>query len=190
MSFWVAPERQAEFEVVYEAEIRPWLAEQGIEEYPGRGRPTIEGVFSRLFVFPNPALIDSARHRLLGNRDLPELLRRFGQAFDSQQDGGLLKAAFRAYRTPLPHLRSVVAGEGSSRPLGPGRGRWSTLDVTDGLSGPMVQAILQDRQGHMWFGTRNNGVSRYDGEAVYQVLDRYRGIDRPRGVSQQRPDQG
>ena len=54
----------------------------------------------------------------------------------------------------------------------------------------MVQAILQDRQGHMWFGTRNNGVSRYDGEAVYQVLDRYRGIDRPRGVSQQRPDQG
>jgi ligand-binding sensor domain-containing protein len=28
----------------------------------------------------------------------------------------------------------------------------------------MVQAILQDRQGHMWFGTCNNGVSRYDGE--------------------------
>lgn len=107
-----------------------------------------------------------------------ERLVQYGEVFDSQEDGGLLRVAFRSYSAPLRQIRSVAAGPGTSRPLGPGRGRWSTLDVTDGLSGPMVQAILQDRQGHMWFGTRNNGVSRYEGEAVHQVLDRYRGIDR------------
>lgn len=87
MSFWVAPERHAEFEVLYEAEIRPWLAEQGIEEYPGRGRPTIDGVFSRLFVFPNPALIDSAHMRVRSNREFIERLGQYGEVFDSQEDG-------------------------------------------------------------------------------------------------------
>lgn len=54
ISFWVPSERHAEFAVLYEAEIRSWLAEQGIEEHPVRGRPTIDGVFPCLFVFPNP----------------------------------------------------------------------------------------------------------------------------------------
>ena len=163
LSFWVPPERHAEFEVVYEAEIRPWMEAHGLQAYPGPGRPTLEGVFSRLYVFPNADLIDSTRQALRGNRELLEALRRYGKTFDSKEDGGLLKAAFRTYRAPLTELRTVAAGEGTTRALGPGRGRWHTLDVTDGLAGPMVQAILQDRQGHMWFGTLNNGVSRYDG---------------------------
>ena len=163
LSFWVPPERHAEFELVYETEIRPWMEAQGFDESPDSGRPTIADVFSRLYVFANPARIDSAREHLRGNRELLESLRRYGERFDSQEDGGRLKAAFRAYRAPLTQLRSVAAGEGSTRALGPGRGRWHTLDVTDGLAGPMVQSILQDRLGQMWFGTRNNGVSRYDG---------------------------
>ena len=40
--------------------------------------------------------------------------------------------------------------------------RFSHLDVDDGLSGNSVRAILQDRQGFMWFGTWN-GLNRYDG---------------------------
>lgn len=39
-----------------------------------------------------------------------------------------------------------------------------SLGVEDGLSQNMVYAILQDRQGFMWFGTQN-GLNRYDGNS-------------------------
>lgn len=37
-----------------------------------------------------------------------------------------------------------------------------TLDIKDGLSHNSVNAILQDRQGFMWFGTKD-GLNQYDG---------------------------
>ena len=33
-----------------------------------------------------------------------------------------------------------------------------------GLEGELVWTIIEDRKGHLWFGTRANGVSRYDGQ--------------------------
>ena len=36
------------------------------------------------------------------------------------------------------------------------------LEVADGLSSNTVYSIYQDRDGFMWFGTRN-GLNRYDG---------------------------
>ncbi len=43
-------------------------------------------------------------------------------------------------------------------------GYWETYDVTDGLGGPFVMSILQDRQGALWFALREGGgVCRYDG---------------------------
>lgn len=41
---------------------------------------------------------------------------------------------------------------------------FSRLDVNDGLSQNCVNAIIQDRTGFMWFGTRD-GLNRYDGTA-------------------------
>ena len=41
---------------------------------------------------------------------------------------------------------------------------FKSLGVEDGLSQNMVYAILQDRQGFMWFGTQN-GLNRYDGNS-------------------------
>ncbi|MBO6238427.1 MAG: histidine kinase, partial [Bacteroidales bacterium] len=39
---------------------------------------------------------------------------------------------------------------------------FKTLNVQSGLSQNTVNAILQDRQGYMWFGTKD-GLNRYDG---------------------------
>lgn len=41
---------------------------------------------------------------------------------------------------------------------------FKSLSVEDGLSQNMVYAIMQDRQGFMWFGTQN-GLNRYDGNS-------------------------
>ena len=37
-----------------------------------------------------------------------------------------------------------------------------SLDINNGLSQNTVHAILQDKQGFMWFGTKD-GLDRYDG---------------------------
>ena len=44
-------------------------------------------------------------------------------------------------------------------------GTWKHYTYLDGLGSNNVQLIYQDRDGFLWFGTRNGGVSRYDGEA-------------------------
>ena len=38
-----------------------------------------------------------------------------------------------------------------------------TFTPKDGLAGNRVYSICQDREGNLWFGTENDGVSRYDG---------------------------
>lgn len=76
---------------------------------------------------------------------------------------------------PAPQGQMVEAGpgrrtlaRGTTVPAGPGarRGSWRTLGVADGLSDPTVAAVLQDRDGYMWFGTLGGGVVRYDGEEM------------------------
>lgn len=47
---------------------------------------------------------------------------------------------------------------------------FKSLGVEDGLSQNMVYAILQDRQGFMWFGTQD-GLNRYDGNS-FKVYNR------------------
>jgi len=48
------------------------------------------------------------------------------------------------------------------RPLGAERLSVHTYTVADGLAGDQVSAIIQDRQGFLWIGTRT-GLSRFDG---------------------------
>jgi ligand-binding sensor domain-containing protein/serine phosphatase RsbU (regulator of sigma subunit) len=61
--------------------------------------------------------------------------------------------------------RTVEAGGGRSVKAGPGlrQGVWQTFDASDGLPVPSVAAMVQDREGNLWFASWN-GVTRYDGE--------------------------
>jgi len=45
-----------------------------------------------------------------------------------------------------------------------GQRYWRSYNPTDGLPGAKVTAIVQDRQGYLWFGTLGGGVSRFDGQ--------------------------
>ncbi len=38
--------------------------------------------------------------------------------------------------------------------------------TTDGLANNSVFSILEDSAGHLWFGTRDFGLSRYDGRSL------------------------
>ncbi len=48
-------------------------------------------------------------------------------------------------------------------PVAPQVGHWETISVADGLGGPKIWAMLQDRNGVLWFGLQPGGVCRYDG---------------------------
>ena len=41
---------------------------------------------------------------------------------------------------------------------------FTTFTTEDGLADVWVLSIAEDREGHLWFGTRGGGVSRYDGK--------------------------
>jgi ligand-binding sensor domain-containing protein/signal transduction histidine kinase/CheY-like chemotaxis protein len=64
---------------------------------------------------------------------------------------------------PLPRGERIKAG--------PGRGHWKTFSVADGLVSHTVYAILQDREGNIWFGTEG-GVSRYDGRSFTSFTEK------------------
>ncbi|MBT5057306.1 MAG: hypothetical protein HOM68_12260 [Gemmatimonadetes bacterium] len=165
VAHWVPPERHAEFAEMYEAEIVPYLEEMGFRATDVQGRATVDSVFSRLYVFDSPADVLAMRDTLRSRHELLGHFRRYGEIFGTTEWSGMLKGSFRLYSHEVGPLPGGKLGAGTQTRLGDGRGRWRTLDVTDGLAGPMVQTMLQDRLGQMWFGTKNNGVSRFDGQS-------------------------
>jgi len=68
-----------------------------------------------------------------------------------------------------PEQRRLYARE--SLAPEPGRGHWCTYGARDGLAGADVHAILQDREGYLWFGTER-GVSQYDGQRFFNFTTR------------------
>ena len=56
--------------------------------------------------------------------------------------------------------------EGVSRydPSGETERTWTTFTTQDGLAHNAAISIMQDRRGHLWFGTFDGGVSWYDGQ--------------------------
>jgi len=62
-----------------------------------------------------------------------------------------------------PQAQTVAAPQGQTRLPSQGQpARFERISTADGLSFPIVRAILQDSQGFMWFAT-DSGLNRYDG---------------------------
>ena len=151
-----------EFETTYREKLVPILKNYGLKESSERGRPTVEGVFSRLFEARAPSEIP-VKNKALGKDDAwIAALKTLGSSFGRSEQDGLIRHSLHLYAAPGAPPRVVPAGPGEIVSAGTGRGHWRTYDVTDGLADVNVQDILQDREGALWFAT-SNGVSRYDG---------------------------
>jgi ligand-binding sensor domain-containing protein len=80
----------------------------------------------------------------------------------------------------MPRGRSVEAGVGKRIPAGEGikkragRGQWQdhwlNISLEDGLPDPSVGALLQDKEGYIWIGSKG-GISRYDGQEFVTYTD-------------------
>ena len=171
LSFWLSPDRMGEFETEYEKKLVPILKKHGLEESSERGRPTVEGVFSRLFEVRVPSEIP-VRNKALGKDDAwITALKTLGSRFGTLEQDGMIRNSLHLYSAPGAPPRVVSAGTGKIVSAGQGRGHWRTYDVTDGLADVNVQDILQDREGALWFAT-SNGVSRYDGRTWTNLTTR------------------
>lgn len=153
LSFWVAPERMDEFDTAYESKLVPILIECGLVESTEEGRPTVEGVFSRLFELTSAAEIDVAQSALWRSAPWEEAMQLLGATFSSSP----IHFSFRPYRT--------FAGNGAKADTGPGscKGLWHVYSVRDGLPSPDIRVIYVDRSGQLWLGAFGAGATRYDG---------------------------
>jgi hypothetical protein len=70
-------------------------------------------------------------------------------------------------RRPALLLLALLLPAACSAAVGPVR--FEHLTINDGLPENSVRAILQDRQGFLWFGTQN-GLARYDGVRMETFL--------------------
>jgi len=66
LSFWVAPERMADFEQVYAEQIAPLLDQHGLVPSKLSSRATVDSAFSRLFEFEGSVAIRAAQKALAG----------------------------------------------------------------------------------------------------------------------------
>lgn len=162
LSFWVPPERIAEFETAY-GKLVPILNRHGLVESSQLGRVTVDSVFGRLFAFQSLSEVITSQEALEADPRWKAMLRDLGLAFGTMsQVDSLIQYDFALYMTPSGSGTRVTSGPGKVLPSGSGTGHWRTYDETDG---EVISSILQDREGYLWFATTGGGVRRYDGQA-------------------------
>lgn len=81
LSFWVPPERMADFDAAYEKQVAPHLAERNLAASPARGRATVDSVYSRLFAYAALDTFFAQRHALFNDPAWIDLRERLGSDF-------------------------------------------------------------------------------------------------------------
>ncbi len=164
LSFWVPPERMAEFEMAYVEKVAPILERLGLVASSCQARTALEGIFSRLFEIQTPSHIAEIETALQRDGNWQETVQSLSTAFTADGIPDVFRHRLGIYSAP--------AGPGRVVPAGCGRGHWRTYDGVDGLPENHVRAVLQDRDGNLWFGTEV-GACRYDGRtwATFAMQD-------------------
>jgi diguanylate cyclase (GGDEF)-like protein len=118
---------------------------------------TADAIVHSVELFPHFTDCPKAMGKMIKNHRLP--LAQAGLCYWSMFLAGLLLVLL--FLTPVVAADKVSSVGGGSR-LIPRNIQFSTLSVPDGLSQATVNAIAQDGQGFIWFGTQE-GLNRYDG---------------------------
>ena len=156
-SFWVAADQQVGFQAAYDQQLVPLLANHDLIESNAPDHLQTEGICSHWFEDPSPSALSYKRQRLLQDADYLEILQDWGRVFGTARPGAAMRCSFEFHALP--------AGPGERIVAGPGAGHWSVYDPTNGLVDSIVQAIAEDHQGYLWFGTLHGGVCRFDGQS-------------------------
>ena len=165
LSFWVPPDRMAEFEATYQEKVVPIQKTHALLESSEKRRATPDSIFTRLFEVKTPTEVREKRRALRRDPAWKDMLKELGTAFGTTRPDGLIRFSLGLFSAPAGPGKTVPAGPGKVVPLGRGKGHWRTYDVEDGLAESTVGSIFQDTKGNLWFGTWGGGVSRYDGHS-------------------------
>ncbi|MBI2502556.1 MAG: hypothetical protein HYW07_04910 [Candidatus Latescibacteria bacterium] len=160
LSFYLPPDRMAEFATTYEEKITPLLKTHGLVESSEKGRATPDSVFSRLFTLTRPAEVWWKWVEVQADPEWQKMRLELGIIRPNR----LLRTEFHLYSTPAGPGRIVGSGSGKLVQGGWRQGEWQTFGLADGLLSLRMLSILQDREGNLWFGTADGGLSRYDGK--------------------------
>jgi ligand-binding sensor domain-containing protein len=159
LSFWVAPERMADFERAYVEAIVPLLARHRLVPSAQSGRATVDSVFSRLFEFSNAAALLTAKQALVEDTLFAATRRQLGEYGAIGADS--VRSVFRNY--------DVTAGPGATVRAGAGarRGDWHSYTMVDGLPSQNIINLAQGPDGALWGGAAYFGqLFRYDGGSI------------------------
>ena len=150
LAFWVPSERKADFETAYSEKLVPLLSQYGLVEGSEADRPTVAGVFSRLFEVETPVQVDQKRAQLKQGSEWNAALQALAARINSSDAAGQLSYHFSLYQSS-----AVLGQEVAIRHI---QGTWQTNSEIDAL------VIAEDPMGHLWFGT-SGGLYRYDGQS-------------------------
>jgi DNA-binding NtrC family response regulator/ligand-binding sensor domain-containing protein len=157
LSFWVSADQQVDFQTAYDQQLVPLLANHELIESSAPDQFQTEGICSHWFEDSSPSALADKRQRLLQDAHYRAILLDWGRVFGTARPGAAIPYRFEFHALP--------AGPGKSIAAGAGTGHWSVYDSTNGLVDSIVQAIVEDQQGYLWFGTLHGGVCRFDGQS-------------------------
>ena len=183
ISIWLPAARAPGFEAEFNAALLPVLQRHGLKDPSPPDRPSIPGVFGRVFAVAGLEAVDRAAQSLARDPEWLRALERCGLAPSGAAHGmpdadevpdyvaatsaeapmHLLPAddaepvyALTPYRAPLEVHERLPVGPGARQ------GNWQTYSVEDGLPvGATVTCLHQDDRGHFWVGN-TACLSHYD----------------------------